>query len=91
MNFLLEKAGLNGTNSYMARSFLNIGKHTDLPALGDIVVLWRVGKDTQWGHVGLYVTEDDIYYFLLGGNQDGTVKIKRYPKWQLLDIRTLHV
>lgn len=89
-NFILETNGVKGTGSNMARSFLKIGTHTDEPRLGDIVVLWRVGKDTEWGHNGFYITEDSYWITLLGGNQDGTVKIKRYPKWMLLDIRRVN-
>ena len=87
MNRVLEEAGLEGSDSLMARSFLKIGLHTEEPALGDIVVLWRVDPQSIYGHAGFYVREVGDYFYLLGGNQDNIVKIKSYPKWQLLEIR----
>lgn len=90
-NFVLAENGIGGTDSNMARSFLTIGRPTDTPRLGDIVILWRIGKDTPWGHNGFFIAEDDYWITLLGGNQDETVKIKRYPKWQLLGTRRINV
>ena len=90
LNLVLDEAGVKNEGSLMARSFLTIGEHTDSPEHGDIVVLWRVERDSAWGHCGLFLGEDETYVTLLGGNQDGTVKIKKYPKWQLLDIRRIY-
>jgi len=89
INKVLELNGQKQSGSLMARSFLGIGEHTDAPRLGDIVVLWRIDKNSQWGHAGFYINEDKDNITLLGGNQDNTVKIKSYPKWQLLDIRKI--
>ena len=91
LNLVLSEAGIEHGNSLLARSYLKIGQSTNAPKLGDIVVLWRVDKASPWGHCGLYINEDKYMITLLGGNQDGTVKVKRYPKWQLLDIKRINV
>ena len=91
LNMVLEENEVPGTNSLMARSFIDIGSHADDRKLGDIVVLWRVKINSPWGHAGIYINEDEHNIALLGGNQDGTVKIKSYPKWQLLDVRRVYV
>ena len=89
LNAALKEAGVEGTGSDMARSFLDFGEHISTPQLGDIVVLWREDIDGLLGHCGLYVYEDADNYFLLGGNQDNRVKIKPYPKTQLLGVRRI--
>ena len=89
INDILIKNGIKGTNSLLARSFLSLGEHTDTPELGDIVVLWRESQESIYGHAGFYISENENSFFLLGGNQDGIVKIKSYPKWMLLDIRRI--
>lgn len=90
LNKVLDEAGINHGDSLMARWYLNLGMQTTTPELGDIVILWRVSKDSQWGHVGLYINEDEQNFYLLGGNQDGTTNIKAYQKFRLLDIRRIH-
>ena len=89
LNAALKEAGVEGTSSAMARSFLDFGGHISEPQIGDIVVLWREAKESPFGHCGLYVYEDADSYFLLGGNQDNRVKIKPYPKTQLLGVRRI--
>ena len=88
-NRILSESGIKGTDSLLARSFLDIGIHTEIPEVGDIVVLWRVEKDSIYGHVGFYIADNHESIYILGGNQDEHVNIKAYPKWQLLDIRRI--
>ena len=80
-----------GTGSHLARSFMKIGTKTLVPTLGDLVILWRVAPDGWQGHVGLYIGENKTDIFILGGNQDDKVKVKGYPKWQLLEYRHINV
>ena len=89
VNYILKTAELVHTESLLARSFLEIGEATDAPKLGDLVVLWRISQDSKFGHVGLFISQNEENIFILGGNQDGIVKIKSYPKWQLLGYRRL--
>lgn len=91
LNWILKEAGIAGTNSLLARSFLAFGEHVEVPEIGDIVVLWRVAKESIYGHAGLFIRESGNSLFLLSGNQDEEVKIKAYPKWQLLDIRRVNI
>ena len=88
LNGVLTEAGKQATSSLLARSFQDLGEPTSTPKLGDIVVLWRESPESWKGHAGFFVRETEEKIFILGGNQDGIVKIKAYPKWQLLDYRT---
>ena len=91
LNKVLDECGVKHDGTLMARSALEIGEHTGKPQLGDIVVLWRDGKDTPWGHSGFYINETKDYVHILGGNQNNTVKIKSYRKYRILDVRHVHV
>jgi len=72
------------TKKLNARSWLNVGKETDSPEQGDIVVLWRGDRDGWKGHVGFYVRESEKNIYMLGGNQGNRVQIAPYPKSRLL-------
>lgn len=87
VGWALKAAGLEGTGSLLARSYLEWGQPTEDPAPGDLVVFWRVAKDSQWGHVGFYLNRlgNDIY--VLGGNQNNGVTIEIYSAWRLLGYR----
>ena len=56
--------------------------------MGDIVVLWRIAKDSPFGHVGFYISETQNGIYILGGNQSGEVNIQKFPKTNLLEYRT---
>ena len=83
------KAGLEYTKSLAARSWLKAGTFVDVPQMGDIVVFWRVKKDSELGHVGIFINEDGDYVNVLGGNQSGMVRISPYEKSRILDYRRL--
>jgi uncharacterized protein (TIGR02594 family) len=87
VNAMLKKAGLPNTGKLNARSFLEYGSRTSSPDLGDIVVLWRVKKNSTYGHVGFFVREKDGVIYILGGNQGNKVCISAYPKYRLLEYR----
>lgn len=87
-NWCFWKAGLKVPGTLAARSFLTLGKRTLAPKLGDIVVFWRVSKDSPYGHVGFFVRETKDAVYVLGGNQSNEVNITLFPKSQVLDYRT---
>lgn len=89
VNAILAECELPVTNKLNARSFLEIGQKTNEPVLGDIVVLWRGSKESWAGHVGFFIRETEEEIFILGGNQDNSVSIKAFPKYRLLEYRSL--
>ena len=86
-NFAVAQAGLVGTKSAAARSWLKWGRATDTPSQGCIVIFWRESPDSWKGHVALYVSETPTHICVLGGNQNNEVNISKYPKSQLLGYR----
>ena len=72
-----------------ARSWLKIGKNTDSPELGDIVVFWRSSPESWKGHVGIFIRQTKSWVYMLGGNQGNKVCIKAYNKSRVLGYRTL--
>lgn len=87
VNWCLLQAGIKGTKSAVAFSFLTWGEETKTPELGDIVVFWREPKNSGSGHVGFYINETDTTIRVLGGNQNDEVNIKEQSKTQLLSYR----
>lgn len=105
VNWVCLKAGYERSEKLNARSWLDVGVEIirkvtiDLTTLypikeinkelGDIVVLWRNKKDSDYGHVGFYIKEDEDYVWILGGNQNNQVSIEKYPKSRVLGYRRL--
>jgi uncharacterized protein (TIGR02594 family) len=89
-NHVLHRNGYNGTNSLLARSFLNYGVSTRDPQPGDIVVIRR-GHSGRSGHVGFYVDTVTMngarYVRVFGGNQQKSVQVSHYPVHQVLGYR----
>jgi len=86
-NWCMKQAGIKGTNSASARSWLNWGKKVIVPEVGDVVIFWRGKKDGWQGHVAFFSSEDSKYVTVLGGNQSDSVCYAKYPKSQLLGYR----
>lgn len=86
VNWCLQEAGIAGTNSAAARSFLNWGREIKEPVPGCIVVLKR-GNSSWQGHVGFYVGTVGDRINLLGGNQGNSVSIKGYRREDVLGYR----
>jgi uncharacterized protein (TIGR02594 family) len=87
VNSSLSQAGLKGTNSNMARSFLNYGTAVDQPQRGDIAV-FRRGNDPTLGHVGFFnQMNPNGTISVLGGNQSDSVKYSDYSAADLLGYR----
>lgn len=72
-----------------ARYFVNYGKSTLEPKLGDLAVLWRGSKTGTFGHVGFYIKKDKKYIWILGGNQSNKVCIQKYPIENLIEFRSI--
>ena len=83
----LARAGIAGTGSALARSWLAWGEPLDAPRHGCIAVLWRDDPQGWKGHVGFFVRFDGDDVVLLGGNQLEAVREHRYARGQVLAWR----
>lgn len=86
-NWCMREAGIPGTRSAAARSWLKWGEEAadDPPRIGTVVVLRR-GKGWQ-GHVGFYHSTERGRLMLLGGNQGNRVSIASYRATDVLGLR----
>jgi uncharacterized protein (TIGR02594 family) len=84
-NAMLERAGVRGTRSGMARSYASSEHFERLarPLFGCIVVL-SSNRGPASGHVGFYAAEDGLMLHLLGGNQNDEVNISAFQKKRLV-------
>jgi uncharacterized protein (TIGR02594 family) len=85
VNWCMVRAGLRGTDSAAARSWLAWGKPCD-PVEGCVVVIRQLhaGRDASTGsasgyHVGFFQALDETHVTILGGNQSDSVKVSRFP------------
>jgi uncharacterized protein (TIGR02594 family) len=83
VNWCVEGAGYEGTDSAWARSWLTWGKKLARPRRGCIAVFTRVGG----GHVGFFVGKTSSQIKVLGGNQADAVNIATRPASELLGYR----
>lgn len=85
---MLSRAGVQGTRSLLARSYLDWGLTvaTEDAKEGDIVV-FRRGKSVWQGHVGFFVRREGDRVYVLGGNQRDSVNITPYAASDLLGVR----
>jgi uncharacterized protein (TIGR02594 family) len=76
VNACLERAGVPGTRSAMARSFEHDPHFVELhgPALGCVVTMWRGSRSSGNGHVFFYTSEDDEGIWGVAGNEDDGVR-----------------
>jgi uncharacterized protein (TIGR02594 family) len=81
VNWCLLQAGIKGTNSAAAKSWLTWGEEIEVPEYGCICVIRKVIKvaDPATGsssgyHVAFWLRDDGKRVWLLGGNQGDTVK-----------------
>jgi uncharacterized protein (TIGR02594 family) len=86
VNWCLAQAGLRGTGSALARSWLDWGIVVERPTRGSITVFRRDGGPNL-GHVGFYWSAAGDRILVLGGNQGDQVSIKGYPKSDVLGYR----
>lgn len=93
VNHCAREAGYESTGKLNARSWLDVGETIPLSAarIGDVVILWRVSRNSWQGHVAFldhHNAKRGLLY-LLGGNQNDSVNITAYPVERLLGIRRL--
>jgi uncharacterized protein (TIGR02594 family) len=87
VNSSLGQAGIKGTGSNLARSFLNFGQPVDQPQKGDIAVFSR-GDNPTFGHVGFFDSlTPDGKVRILAGNQGNSVSFGEMDPSQLLGYR----
>jgi uncharacterized protein (TIGR02594 family) len=70
----MERAGIPSTKSAAAASWGAWGRELKNGQLGCVVVMSRTGGN----HVALYLDEDDVGVYCLGGNQGDRVSVRRY-------------
>ncbi|MDH7444689.1 TIGR02594 family protein [Aquimarina sp. 2201CG14-23] len=89
VNWCCKVTGYEFTGKLNARSWLNVGINVELPAQGDIVILWRENPKSWKGHVGFFVRETNGFVYILGGNQNNQVSVRAYPKKKLIQYKRL--
>lgn len=87
LNWVMRIAGIRGTDSAAARSWLAWGQELGSPRLGCIVVFWRGEQRGPFGHVGLYVGHAAERILVLGGNQGDRWSVQGYSDDRLLGYR----
>ena len=87
VNWSLSQAGVKGTSSALARSWLDWGVPITEPLYGCIAVLWRDDPASWKGHVGFFLRIEGPSIFLLGGNQLEEVRVHSYPIASVLGYR----
>lgn len=87
VNWSLTQVGIAGTNSALARSWLEWGKPLAEPIPGCIAVLTRDDPAGWKGHVGFFLRADDERVYLWGGNQLEEVREHSYPLNTVLGYR----
>jgi len=87
INWCMAQAGITGTGSALARSWLDWGTALAAPQHGCVVVLTRDDPASWKGHVGFYLRHDADQIVLLGGNQLEQVGELAYPSKSVLAYR----
>jgi len=84
----LERSGIPGTGSLLARSYSDWGEEVSLDhaQAGDIVVLQR-GNSSWQGHVGIYIRHTATQILVLGGNQNNEINQSWYKMDRFLNLR----
>jgi uncharacterized protein (TIGR02594 family) len=85
VNWCIQEAGLQGTRSAAAASWLSWGAACS-PREGCIVVIRQRGKGSDHAtgsasgnHVGFLLSQTATHVEILGGNQSDSVKVSRFP------------
>ena len=87
INWSLAQMEIVGTQSALARSWLEWGDALREPVFGCIAVLSREDPAGWKGHVGFFLRADEQHVHLLGGNQLAQVREHFYPKALVLGYR----
>lgn len=88
---VLAQCGVEHTGGLNARSYLEWGEEIPLEDAeeGDVVVFWRKGRSSPYGHVGFYAGRRLDQIKVLGGNQGNSVSVSEYPRNRLLSVRRI--
>lgn len=86
MNFSFRGCGYEGTDSLLARSWLQWGRPIAIPRVGCVVVLRR-GEHPWQGHVGLWLGADERYLNILSGNVNNEVNNDWFLQDRVLGYR----
>lgn len=85
VNWVMRQAGIPGTNSALAASWLDWGTFIDSGRIGAVTVIRRIGfrRDAATGswtgnHVGFFVSLEGNRLRLLGGNQSDSVRFSNF-------------
>ena len=87
VNWALWQVGIAGTNSALARSWLDWGDPLHEPQEGCIAVLTRDDPAGWRGHVAFFLRADEEKVYLWGGNQLDEVREHSYPRDTVLGYR----
>jgi uncharacterized protein (TIGR02594 family) len=81
INAMLAEAGIRGSGSAMARSFVGhpAFERLEAPMVGCITVI-SSNRGPASGHVFFYTGENGLFFQGLGGNQNDQVSIAMFPK-----------
>lgn len=89
VNYVAWLLRLPRSKSLRARSWLEVGRPVEVPAVGfDVAILDRE-PDPLAGHVGFYAGAYDGFVYLLGGNQGNRVSVAGYEAARVLGYRRL--
>ncbi len=86
VNWCVEQSGFRGTDSALARKWLDWGQPLS-GREGAVTVFSRDFAGPTSGHVAFYWDTSGSTPLVLGGNQSDQVSINGYPKADLLGFR----
>lgn len=86
VNWVVQQAGAEGTNSAAARSWVTWGKRSRKFIPGCVSVFSR-GKNDDQGHVGIGLYETPKSIVVVSGNLDNKVRISTFPKYRWIGCR----
>lgn len=93
VNAMAREAGYEQSGKLNARSWLDVGVEVPIAKAkpGDVVIFWRVSKDSWEGHVAFLVSYNAASgtVRVLGGNQSNEVNVATYSTSMLLGVRRL--
>lgn len=94
VNWCIREAGLAGTNSALASSWLTWGEPCDMPRPGAVAVIYNASAANSalsrtGNHVGFLLRQTEQHFVLLGGNQSNRVRVSSFARaqWTLRGYR----
>ena len=85
VNWVFRQAGIFGTNSGWAKSYMSWGKECACE-IGAVAVMNR-GSNLAHGHVAFVLQENRDTIYTIGGNQSDRVSITEVPKVKVVSYR----